>query len=621
MTGLRLGSGLNLFFEIKKGFYMANWKVKAKRADFTALANRFQIDPVTARLMVNRDVKEEEMENYLHPDLSTLHDPFLMKDMEKACEILEKAMEEKRKIRIIGDYDVDGIFSTYILKHALTRLGADCDYAIPHRIHDGYGVNPEMIESAAEEGVEMVITCDNGIAAREAISLAKEKNMTVVVTDHHAIPFTVKETEQGEEKEYHLPPADAVIDPHRVDDSYPFPEICGAVVAWKLITALFQRAGKDGAMDYLPMAAFATICDIMPLLGENRTMVAFGLPALEECDNKGIQALIARNGIEKGSLNSYHVGFVLGPAFNATGRLDTAELGLELLMEEDESKATAMAARLISLNEQRKTMTEEGCELAMEMVEQQGMQDAKVLVIYIPTLHESLCGIIAGRIKERYYRPTFVLCDGEEGVKGSGRSIETYSMYEKMQQANQRSMEERGEGVFTKFGGHPMAAGLSMKACDVDYLRDIMNEDCGLEEKDLEPKILIDVPMPLSYLNFNRIEELSILEPFGNANPKPVFADKKISIMGIYPIGKQGQYRKLVLSYGDDPYNRIDGLFFGDGEAFDDAIREEYGQDILEAAYAGRSNPVQLSITYYPSINVFRGQSSMQVIIGEYLLD
>ena len=601
---------------------MANWRVQAKRADFRALADKFGIDQVTARLMVNRGVKEEEMEAYLHPNLSHLHDPFLLKDLDRACEIIEERIREGKKIRVIGDYDVDGIFSTYILTHGLRRMGADCDHAIPHRIHDGYGVNPHMVSEALEEGVEVILTCDNGIAATPAIERAREAGMTVVVTDHHAIPFTTVEEGGEMRKEYHLPPADVVVDPHREDDTYPFPEICGAVVAWKLIIALFQRAGREEeAMYYLPMAAFATICDIMPLQGENRTLVALGLPRLEQTRNKGLQALMARAKIEKGSLNSYHVGFVLGPAFNATGRLDTAEIGLSLLMEEDEAKAAAMAAQLISLNEQRKTMTEEGTALAMEYVQQAGMEEDKVLVIYLPSLHESLCGIIAGRIKERYYRPTFVLCDGEEGVKGSGRSIEAYSMYEKMQQANQSALSKRGEGIFTKFGGHPMAAGLSMKTEDVDNLRRLLNEQSELGEKDLEPKILIDVPMPLGYLSLNRIEELSVLEPFGNGNPKPVFADKDLSIMGIRAIGKQGQYRKLTLSYGGDASRKMDGLYFGEGEAFDEAICKAYGQDVLEAAYAGRSNPIRLSVTYYPGINEFRGQVSMQVIIGEYLLN
>ncbi|MBQ5431312.1 MAG: single-stranded-DNA-specific exonuclease RecJ [Lachnospiraceae bacterium] len=600
---------------------MANWRVQAKRADFTALAAKYNVDQVTARLMVNRGVTEEEMEGYLHPDLSQLHDPMLLLDLDRACDILEGKIREGKKIRVIGDYDVDGIFSTYILVHGLKGLGADCDHAIPHRVHDGYGVNPNMVSEAAEDGVETILTCDNGIAAIPAIELAKELNMTVVVTDHHAIPFSTVEEDGEEKRVYHLPPADVVVDPHRVEDTYPFPQICGAVVAWKLITALFARAGKEKeAMYYLPMAAFATVCDIMPLQGENRTMVALGLPALEKTANKGLQALMTRAGIEKGRLNSYHIGFVLGPAFNATGRLDTAEIGLSLLMEEDEGKAAALASQLISLNEQRKTLTEEGTSRAMEMVAAEHMENDRVLVIYLPDLHESLCGIIAGRIKERYYRPTFVLCDGEEGVKGSGRSIESYSMYERMQQANQFCLQERGEGIFTKFGGHPMAAGLSMKREDVDRLRELLEQQCELAAKDLEPKILIDVPMPLGYLSPGRIQELSVLEPFGNGNPKPVFADKNLQVMGIRAIGKQSQYRKLSLAFGGDLSQRIDGLYFGEGEALDEDIRREYGQDVLEAAYAGRSNPIRLSVTYYPGINEYRGQVSMQVIIGEYMI-
>ena len=583
---------------------MAKWMVKAKRADFAGLSSRLGIDMVTARLLVNRGVPEEAMADFLHPSLSQLHDGSSMKDLPLAADILTGHIKKGTKIRVIGDYDVDGIFSTYILVSALRQCGGDVDYAIPHRTKDGYGVNPQMIEEAKNAGIGLVLTCDNGISAADAVDAAKAYGMTVIVTDHHEIPFSI----ENKEKIYHFPNADAVVDPHRADETYPFAGICGAVVAWKLVFVLFEKngIGVEKVFDYLEMAAIATVCDIMALQDENRPIVKFGLNALTHTKNKGLSALIDCTGIDREHITTYHIGFVLGPCFNASGRLETALLGLGLLLEEDERQAAAKAAELVNLNEVRKAMTEEGMEAAIRQMEEEHLSGDKVLVIYVPKLHESLCGIVAGRIKEKYYRPVFVLCDGESSVKGSGRSIPAYSMYERMQEVDH---------YFTKYGGHPMAAGLSMHKEDVERFRQDLNEKSRLTEADLIPKLMIDVPMPLSYLTLERVREFSILEPFGNGNEKPVFADKNLPVLHIFSMGKQKQYRKLVFGAGNA---RIEGVYFGDGEAMDSCLEENFGLEALNAARSGRSNPIRLKITYYPSINAYRGVESLQVIIGEY---
>ncbi len=581
-----------------------NWVVTAKRADFNMISQKLSVDPVIARIMVNRGIDEDDMEAFLRPLDHDRYDPGLMKDMEKAVSILMDAIDEGVPIRVIGDYDVDGIFSTYILVTALEKCEARVDYDIPHRVHDGYGVNESMIEKAHESGIGLILTCDNGIAAREALALAKEYEMTVVVTDHHEIPFTM----EGENKEYIFPPADAVVDPHREDDEYPFASICGAQVAYKLVSVLYDALGfeeDEVREDFLEMAAFAAICDIMELRDENRDLVYYGLKKLRRTSNIGLAALLKRCELGDKPLDSFHVGFRLGPCFNATGRLDTAIMGMELLLEKDEKKAIAMADSLVSLNEQRKTLTEQGMSDAIKYLE--GQEIPRVLVVYMKGLHESLCGIVAGRLKEKYYRPVFVLCDGEGVVKGSGRSIPGYSMFEEMQKVDH---------LFIKYGGHPMAAGLSLAEENVDEFRRLLNEKCTLTDEQLTPKVVIDVPMPLSYISFDLVRQLEVLGPFGNGNEKPVFAAKDLKLLRLASMGREGQFRRLTLDIGGG--RRMEAVLFREGEALDRYLENKFGPEALEDAKRGKDNKIILQIIYYPSINCYNGNESLQVIIEDY---
>ena len=588
---------------------MNNWVVTAKKADFKGLGESLGIDQVVARILVNRDIPEDQMPDFLHPDLNKLHDPILMKDMDRAVFLLMQFIDQKRKIRIIGDYDIDGINSTYILLKGIRTCGGDVDYAIPNRIEDGYGINPEMVDKAADEGVELIITCDNGISATPAIERAHERGMQIIVTDHHQVPFTEEDGVHVEK----LPPADVVVDPHRSDDDYPFSDICGAVVAWKLVILLYQeyKLPSGEAFAFLENAAFATVGDIMPLFDENRVMVHFGLRAMAHTKNAGLSALIERTGIDRENLSAYHLGFVIGPCFNASGRLETADQALELLMEEDPLLAGKKAAELIAVNDERKYQTKVGTKEAEKLVEEQCVRDGamdKVLVVYVPGLHESLCGIIAGRIKGIYNRPAFVLTDGKNEVKGSGRSIPAYSMYEKMTQCKK---------LLLKFGGHPMAAGLSLERSEVDAFRSRMNELCGLSDADLVPEVVIDVPMPISYLSFELVRQLDVLEPFGNGNEKPVFADRDQIIHRISYIGKEKQYLKFTFKTATAT---IDGLYFGDSEKLMADLLERYGEDAVDALFEGRSAAATISFTYYPQINSFRGRDSLQVLIDQYRL-
>lgn len=563
--------------------------VRAKRADFNQIAKTYGIDPVIARIMVNRGVPQEEMGNYLRPSIDQLHEGTLLPDATKAAAIIREAIANGKQIRVIGDYDIDGICSTYILTEGIRRRGGVVDYAIPHRIEDGYGVNPQMIRQAVDDGVELVITCDNGISAFEAMEEAKQLGLAVIITDHHQLHYE----EVDGERQYVMPPALAVVNPHRPDSTYPYPQICGAVVAWKLIFVLYAQMGIDAqeAMEFLEEAAFATVGDIMPLQDENRAIVKLGLEQMAGTRNVGLHALIQRSGIDPATLSAYHIGFVLGPCFNATGRLDTADLALELLRETDAKAAIRRAEELIRLNEERKQMTEDGLAMALDVIEAEHLAEDDVLVVYVPSLHESLNGIVAGRLKERFYRPTFVLSDGAECVKGSGRSIEGYVMNEKLEACSQ---------YLLYYGGHPMAAGLSMKKEEIAAFRAALNADANLDEATLTPKIYIDVPMPLSYISMNLVHQLDALEPFGNANEKPCFADKNLVVERVYPIGKEKQYRKLSLRM--DNGRRMDGLYFGDGAELDAFLQDHD----------------RLMITYYPSINVFRDTESLQVTITHY---
>lgn len=569
---------------------MEKWVVTAKRADFQEIGKAFGIDPVIARLIRNRDVEgTENIRSYLYGTLEELPSPWLLKDMEKAVGILTAKIRAQKRIRIIGDYDIDGVTSTYILIKGLERLGAAADTYIPDRITDGYGMHKQLILQAKEDGIDTIVTCDNGIAAFEEVSLARELGMTVVVTDHHEIPY--EEAQDG--RKYRIPCADAVINPKQPDCTYPSKNICGAVVAWKLIWALYEKAGlsRKERLEFLEFAAIATVGDVMDLQGENRIIVKEGLKRLPDTANDGLRALIRANGLEGGRISAYHVGFVLGPCINASGRLDTAARSLKLFQAESAETAAELAGDLTALNQSRKALTEQGREKAVELVETAGAGRDRVLVLYLPECHESLAGIIAGRIREKYNKPAFVLTKGEAGVKGSGRSIEAYSMYDEL---------VRCADLLDKFGGHPMAAGISLKEENVEPLRRRLNENCTLTDEDLTPKVVIDVPMPLSYITRNLVEQISLLEPFGKGNTKPLFAQKGLRVLSMRIFGKNHNVAKMQLL--DEQGNVTDAVYFGEAEEF--------------RAFA--ESRERISVTYYPEINSYQGRETLQAVIRNY---
>lgn len=587
---------------------MSKWILQRKAADYATLSAKLKVDPVIVRLMVNRGLRTyEEMEEYLHPTLNNLPDPHLFADMDEACELLMEAIDEGTKIRVVGDYDVDGIMSTYILTTALREAGADVDYAVPHRMVDGYGINPEMVQTAFDEGIRFIITCDNGIAAAPAIDLAKELGMTFVVTDHHEVPFEL--AADGVTKIQQIPHADAVVDPKRDDCNYPFKGICGAQVAWKLVDVLYEFLGieKEKADAFLQFASIATVCDVMELKGENRSTVYHGIKAIENTDNIGLNALLARNELKGKPLSCYHLGFIIGPCLNASGRLDTASRAIELLMETDEAKALAMANELVELNGQRKTMTQTGIDRAKEQIESSDLKNDRVLVIYIPELHESLAGIVAGRIRETYNKPVLVITDAEEGAKGSGRSIPAYNMFEELTAV---------KDVFTKFGGHPMAAGVSLEKEKIDELRRRLNENCTLTEDDMQEIIKIDCDMPLSYITEGLIDSIDLLAPFGTGNSKPLFALKNIPVQKMAYMGKEGQYLRMSLE--TEKGETMTALMFRGVEDFERSVEEKYGEASWQGLFSGKSNGVTMDIVYEPSINEFRGNRSVQIIIENF---
>ena len=588
---------------------MAKWFVAAKRADFTKIGQEFGISPVLARIIRNRDIiEEEEIRRYLQGTIADMYAPGLLKDMEKAVDILLDKIKTGRPIRIIGDYDADGICSTFILHKGLLRAGATADTAIPHRMKDGYGLNEHLVEDAFQAGIDTIITCDNGIAAAPQIEMAKEKGMTVIVTDHHEVPY---EEAEGERR-YILPPADAVIDPRQDGDAYPYKGICGAVVAYKVIEALYRKlelTQKEKSLleELLELAAFATVCDVMELLDENRVIVKFGLSHMKNTANQGLRALMEVNGIEKGKLSAYHLGFVMGPCLNATGRLDTAVRALQLLEAEDRGEAVRIASDLKQLNDSRKEMTDIYVKKAIRTVEESGLMQDRVLVGYLPDCHESLAGIIAGRVREKYYKPVFVLTRGEEGVKGSGRSIETYHMYEEM---------TRVKHLFTKYGGHKMAAGLSLEEKDVENFRREINAVCTLTESDMEERVHIDVPMPVSHVSMEFVQELELLEPFGNGNPKPVFAQKDLSFLSARILGKNGNAVRFTVL--DDCQTKWEMMAFGDPEPMNAYLEKKFGREAVERLYLGKSQDIRLSVTYYPSINTYQGNTKLQLVMQQY---
>lgn len=572
---------------------MEKWMVAAKRADFKGIGERFGIDQVTARIIRNRDViGEKAIEKYLHGSRKDFYSPWLLRDMEKAVAILQEKIENRNRIRIIGDYDIDGVMSTYILLESLRGLGCDVDMMIPNRITDGYGINEHLIEQAWQEGRDTIITCDNGIAAVTQIRKAKDLGMTVIVTDHHEVPF---EDLEGERKEI-LPPADAIVNPKQKACSYPFAGLCGAVVAMKVMEALYEKMAPEVDLvdKMLPFAGIATIGDVMDLQDENRILVKEGLQRLHHTTNLGLQELIRVNNLEPENISPYHIGFILGPCLNASGRLDTAKRALQLLLADSREEAAVLAGDLKNLNESRKEMTAQGLEKAIEQVESTSMMEDTVLVVFLPECHESLAGIIAGRLRERYHKPSFVLTRGEEGVKGSGRSIESYSMYEKLCECKE---------YLTKFGGHPMAAGLSLEEENVERFRRKLNEQSGLTEEDLVEKVTVDVPMPIHYIRKDLVQELSLLEPFGKGNEKPLFAQKNLWVSQMRVFGKNRNVVKMRLT--DENGYPMDGVYFGNGDEF---------------AEEGRGKR-KISIVYYPDINMYQGRESLQVIIRHYQFD
>ena len=569
---------------------MEKWVVAAKKADFNQIGQQFHIDPVIARLIRNRDViGNEKIREYLLGTVNELPSPWLKKDMKKAVDILTEKIEQKKKIRIIGDYDIDGVTSTYILLKGLTRIGVDVDTYIPDRVADGYGIHEHLIVRAESDGIDTIVTCDNGIAAAAEIQMAKEKGMTVIVTDHHEIPYR----EENGERKVILPPADAILNPKQYDCPYPNKNLCGAVVAFKYITALYERFNipEKELEDYYELAAIATVGDVMDLQGENRILVKEGLRRLKNTQNKGLQELIRANALEDTKITAYHIGFVLGPCINASGRLDTAARSLALLNAQTKEEAAKIAGDLTALNQSRKALTEKGKEEAIQLIETTELKNDRVLVVYLPDCHESLAGIIAGRIREKYHKPAFVLTKGEKSAKGSGRSIESYSMYEELVKC---------ADLMVQFGGHPMAAGLSIEEKNIEKFRRQLNENCTLTEEDLRPKVVIDVPMPVSYITKELVEQISLLEPFGKGNTKPIFAQKGLRVLDSNIIGKNKNVVKLKLL---DPQGvTMEGIYFGEAEDFVNFIRERNS----------------ISVTYYPEINRFRGRESLQIIIQNY---
>lgn len=565
-----------------------------KKADFNGIAEKYQISPIIARLMRNRDViGDEAIDFYLNGTVEDLYDGLLMKDMDRAVDILREKIEEGKKIRVIGDYDIDGVNATYILQQGLAGLGADVDTDIPDRIKDGYGLNQMLIDRALEDDVDTIITCDNGIAAMNEIAYGKENGMTIVVTDHHEVPYL----EENGEKKYLLPPADAVVDPHRADCEYPFKGLCGAAVAYKLVEVLYRVSGKsEQEVEHLQESlmenvAIATIGDVMDLVGENRVFVKKGLELLKTTKNEGLHALMQCTGVDTANLNTYHIGFVIGPCINAGGRLDTAKRALELLNASNRREAVTLAADLKELNDSRKEMTEEGVEEAVRQIESSSWKDDQVLVVYLPECHESIAGIIAGRIKERYYRPTFVLTRGETGVKGSGRSIEAYDMFAEMSRCRE---------LFTKFGGHKLAAGLSLEEENVEVFRKRINELADLTEEDLQMKVSIDMRLPFPYINEELIHELKILEPFGKGNGKPLFAESKLRVIQPRIFGKNRNVLKCRLE--DQQGNQMEAVYFGEVE---DCLQQMEKKQIM-------------SFTYYPTVNEYMGKRTIQLTIVNY---
>ncbi|MCU6763083.1 Single-stranded-DNA-specific exonuclease recJ [uncultured Roseburia sp.] len=578
------------------------WVVAGKHADFQAIGKEFGIDPVIARVIRNRNLTQtEQIWYYLNGRKEDLYDPHLMKDVVKAAKIIRNKINSGKKIRIIGDYDIDGVQASYILLKALRRCGARVDIVIPDRMKDGYGINEHLITQAEEQGIDTILTCDNGISAIEPIHMAKQLGMTVVVTDHHDIPYR----EEDGAIVYLSTEADAVVNPKQQECRYPFKGLCGASVAYKFVQVLYEVSGINPAEAdiFIENAGFATVGDVMDLQDENRILVKLGLEMLNHTSNPGMKALILQNKLTFGSIKAYHIGFKIGPCLNASGRLDTARRSLKLLLCEDEIEAAKLASELTALNEERKDMTVLAVEEARGEIQKKHMQDDKVLVVFLPDCHESLAGIVAGRLREAYHRPALVITRGEQGAKGSGRSIECYSMYEELNKCRE---------LFTGFGGHPMAAGFSLPEENIELLRQCLNRNAKLSKEDLIPKIVIDVPMPVDYITKKLILQLEQLEPFGKSNEKPVFADHNLEICSLRILGKDQNVVKMNLlsQHG----SRIEGVYFGDPKNLELSVAQKYGNVKAEGLLSGRHVPgIRMHMTYYPDINCYQGTESLQI--------
>ena len=605
------------------------WYVAAKKADFQGIAKRFGIDPVTARIIRNRDVVgDDEIRQYLYGTRAELGDPAQLQGGLEAASLLKQKIEAGKKIRIIGDYDIDGVNSTYILYRALTRCGAQVDYEIPDRMKDGYGLNISLLKLALEEGIDTVLTCDNGISAIAEIAYAKENGMTVIVTDHHEPLFEeVPEEDQAETIQpqtdtarripspdgtriFRLPPADVIVNPKQPNCRYPYKKLCGAAVAWKVVCLLYRLYGmEEEAEQFLQFVGFATVGDVMELDGENRILVKEGLKQLRITQNYGWRALIQANNLDFDTLNSYHIGFVLGPCINASGRLDTAKRSLRLLLAKDAAEAELLAARLKQLNDERKELTQAAVDLACEQIDGSTEANDRVLVVYLPDCHESIAGIVAGRIRERYGKPTFVVtnAEAEDEAKGSGRSIEAYSMFEEMVKC---------QDLFRKFGGHPMAAGFSLPRSRIDEMRRRLNENCTMTEEDMAEKIMVDVPMPINYIRESLVEELSVLEPFGNGNEKPLFAERHLKLLSARILGKNANVLKLQVANATGC--TMEALYFGIPDNILSYLTDKYGKNEVQKLLWGKVNQIEMDLTYYPSINEYQGRRTLQIVIKNF---
>lgn len=605
------------------------WYVAAKKADFQGIAKRFGIDPVTARIIRNRDVVgDDEIRQYLYGTRAELGDPAQLQGGLEAASLLKQKIEAGKKIRIIGDYDIDGVNSTYILYRALTRCGAQVDYEIPDRMKDGYGLNISLLKLALEEGIDTVLTCDNGISAIAEIAYAKENGMTVIVTDHHEPLFEeVPEEDQAETIQpqtdtarripspdgtriFRLPPADVLVNPKQPNCRYPYKKLCGAAVAWKVVCLLYRLYGmEEEAEQFLQFVGFATVGDVMELDGENRILVKEGLKQLRITQNYGWRALIQANNLDFDTLNSYHIGFVLGPCINASGRLDTAKRSLRLLLAKDAAEAELLAARLKQLNDERKELTQAAVDLACEQIDGSTEANDRVLVVYLPDCHESIAGIVAGRIRERYGKPTFVVtnAEAEDEAKGSGRSIEAYSMFEEMVKC---------QDLFRKFGGHPMAAGFSLPRSRIDEMRRRLNENCTMTEEDMAEKIMVDVPMPINYIRESLVEELAVLEPFGNGNEKPLFAERHLKLLSARILGKNANVLKLQVANATGC--TMEALYFGIPDNILSYLTDKYGKNEVRKLLWGKVNQIEMDLTYYPSINEYQGRRTLQIVIKNF---